>query len=332
MKNKNYTIKKQLVFGFYFFLLSGFAFAQEPTNTELTKTNSDNENITNKQNLNNEIEQILNSSKIENSEPKSASKSEAKKKKKEKVLSPLEIDANFYLDSIKSNNPSSPYRLGLRTGFMQIVGNIESIRFNEQSTMPFYGLEIVSDVIGKLGIEARGYYAKNSLYPPVDEINGSDVFQSSYDVGLRYTYEIDPTRKGNYFAFKVLYHNTENNFALEDPAEQIIVNSYSGILLGIEKAQPITRSLSLDASLDFILLNQVEGPSQLSMKDSGFALQVKGEAYYLVDWFKLRSRLGIAYWQGSFNNDLEEDAIETKLRKSHVQTYRSISFSYTLLF
>lgn len=246
--------------------------------------------------------------------------------------SPLEKKVAAYIDEITSKNPSSNKKITARTGLIQVVSNIKGIQLNANNTLLALALESQWALHKNWGLEVRGLFAQNSLFPPTTTMNSSDKSMLSFDIGGRYVWEFDPTRKGNYFAIKFLYHNTTNNFELEDSDEEMLMNSYTGIMGGIERSIPITKDIAVEASLDGVILINSKHKSSLSTEKNGFGLQVRGEMFYILGWLTKKDRFGISYWQSAFNNEFIDSSKEDKARKSFVQTFRMISFSYGLLF
>lgn len=245
---------------------------------------------------------------------------------------PLEKKVAAYIDEIKSKNPNSNKKINFRTGLLQVVSNIKGIQLNADNTMAAVALETQWEIYKNFGFEARALLAQNSVYQPINDMNKSDKNMVSFDVGGRYVWEFDPTRKGNYFAAKLLFHSSSNNFELEDSSEEFLMSSYSGILGGVERAIPITKEIAIEASLDGIIITDSTHKSSLDTEKNGFGLQVRGELFYIIGLLAKRDRIGIAYWQSAFNNEFTDSSKEDRARKSFVQTFRMISISYGFLF
>lgn len=245
----------------------------------------------------------------------------------------LEQQTRSFIDEINTANPSSQNKLNLRSGMIQIKGNTPGVAINEgDDSMPFMALEWLNTFSKNWGLELRLLHAQNILYEPSNTQNEADVFFQTIDLGARYIFEFDPIRKGNYFAFKVLYHQTSNNFELVAPTTTFLATGYSGAAIGIERGVTITDRIHLDASLDIMYSLAVDEKSSLNVKDNGYSLFVRGEFHYLVNWFNRRGQLGLAYWQAAYSNEFDSNSKVDSGRQNYVTTYRALSLSYSLLF
>ncbi len=245
----------------------------------------------------------------------------------------IEQQTRTYIGEILNNNPSSQTKLSLRTGLIQIKGNTPGIALNSgDDAMPFIAAEWIARFNKHWGSELRVLHGQNILYPASNDKNEADVFFRTIDVGLRYILEFDPLRKGNYFAFKLFYHQTSNNFELETPTTDFLAAGYSGPAFGIERGVTITNNIHLNASLDVLYTLNVDENSDLSVDDNGYALFVRGEFNYLVNWFSRRGQVGLAYWQSAYSNEFDATSKVNSGRQSYVSTYRVLSLSYSLLY
>lgn len=245
----------------------------------------------------------------------------------------VEQQTRAYIDEIINNNPSSQNKLSLRTGLIQIKGNTPGVALNSgDDTMPFVAAEWLARFNKHWGSEVRVLHGQNILYPAANDKNESDVFFRTIDVGLRYILEFDPLRKGNYFALKLFYHQTTNNFELETPNTDFLATGYSGPAFGVERGVTITSNIHLIASLDILYTLSVDEDSGLNVSDNGYSLFVRGEFNYLVNWFKRRGQVGLAYWQTSYSNEFDATSKIDSGRQNYVTTYRLLSLSYSLLF
>ena len=245
----------------------------------------------------------------------------------------LEQQSRAYIDEIINNNPSSQTKLNLRTGLIQIKGNTPGVAINSgDDTMPFVAAEWLMRINEHWGTEFRILHGQNILYPASNDKNEADVFFQTIDIGPRYIFEFDPLRKGNYFAFKLLYHQTANNFELVSPDINFLATGYSGPAIGIERGITITSNIHLEASLDLLYTLSVDEESDLNVKDNGYALFVRGEFHYLTNWFNRRGQVGLAYWQASYSNEFDSTSKVASARQNYVTTYRVLSLSYSLLF
>ncbi|MCB0394731.1 MAG: hypothetical protein KDD25_09235 [Bdellovibrionales bacterium] len=73
--------------------------------------------------------------------------------------------ADQIIKDIRDSHPPENGSFFFRTGLMQIdVNTKDAVNLNDEGVLPFVGGEFQWDIIDKLGIEIRGYYAQNSLY------------------------------------------------------------------------------------------------------------------------------------------------------------------------
>jgi hypothetical protein len=247
----------------------------------------------------------------------------------------IEQETKAYIEQIRSSNPSSQKKLSLRTGLIQIKGNTEGITLNAgDDTMPFVAGEWTTRMGKHWGLEIRALHGQNILYEPANDKNEADVYFQTIDFGARYILEFDPIRKGNYFVFKLMYHQTSNNFQLSDSTNQrfFLATGYNGAAIGIERGVSITDKIHLKASLDIMYTLGVEEESLGSVKDNGYALFARGEFHYLVDWFGARGQVGLAYWQAAYTNEFDAETKSFTARQNFTTTYRVLSLSYSYLY
>ncbi len=260
---------------------------------------------------------------------------EALEGRKKKKANPLIQEAKYYLKEIRANNPTSQKRLNLRTGLIQVVaGNTPGLKINSgDNTMPFLGGEWIHKFESPYGLEVRGLYAQNGLYPPNDSDVGranDSAFFYTADISGRYILEFDPTRKGNYFAARLGYHLTQNNFEVVDDVNQFIIQNYSGVLGGIERGLTVTERIHLTASLDMVLMLNTKDKTQRALKSDGYALFVRGEFYYLTK--NKKNQFGLSYWQAAYTGELDATSKTIFGKQNHVTTYRVLGLSYSWLF
>lgn len=249
-------------------------------------------------------------------------------------------EAYQIIDAIKDTNPPDAFRIEYRQGLMQVFSNsIDAVELNRLKSIPFIGIETVTRISNDLGLEARGYYARNFLFEhEASSPNKDDAFQYSYDAGPRYRFILDPTQIDDYVAIKLLYHNTTNNFKLAD-SRYVFMKQYNGIVLGVERSIPVTTKIGILASLDLNYITRATTDSTAELETTGIGFMMRGAAHYRVNWFGLTSRIGGAYWQGGFVNRFSPSASSTTDadsdaygKTSHVQTFRAVSVSYTVHF
>lgn len=254
--------------------------------------------------------------------------------------------AQALIDEIKAKHPPENGSFNFRLGVTQIETNTtNAINLNEEGVLPILGIEGRVDLIENLGLEIRGYYASNSLYASsTPEVNGTGAYEYSYDVGVRYTFILDETEVQNYFGFKVMSHTVHNNFEIinpddltDDSKQYIHMSDYQALSLGIERSFQITPDISLLASLDMMSILNSKSETAQNFESNGLAFQVRGEVFYRVDLFGIPGRVGGMYWQGAYTNKITDvddlNAENQNLgRSSHVQSFRTISFSYATWF
>ena len=256
-------------------------------------------------------------------------------------LPPVKVDVDPRLqesydiiDEIKKQNPPDIERIEFRSGLLQLFSNSpDGIELNELKTLPFWGLESVTHFSKAWGIEVRGYYAANVVFPvPADSPNGTSAYQLSYDGGISYRVVLDATRAQNYVAIKALYHSTENNFKIKSGSNSIFMKSYRGFSFGVERSIPVTPKIEINGDLDTVFINEAKSDSTEEFVQTGIGFHVRGSCSYRVDWFGDYSRIAAAYWQGGFVNRFSPGSQDTTGRTSHVQTFRAVSLSMVMNF
>lgn len=246
----------------------------------------------------------------------------------------IETQAIAIIDRTKKANPRYRSAISMRSGLMQLVINTpDDIALNTDKTLPFIGVEAILPLMRDISIEARYVYAQNILYAaPASSPNKDSANQTALDAGLRYTFIPDATQPGNYFATHLLYHQTTNNFKQSSPDALLYINTYTGVIWGVEKGFSVTPKIGLNASLDVLNIMDAQTKSSLLYEKTGIGFQVRGETYYLVDWFGHHGRLGAAFWQTGFSNKLAASSVDGLNKNTQFQSYRAVSASYSFLF
>lgn len=256
----------------------------------------------------------------------------------DRVSSSVLAKTNRILDQMKKSDPRGENYFNIRLGATQILSNTSGLETSPNKTLLTMGFDFNSRLFDNLYIEAR--YAKhtNTIAPTTlssdDSVSLSNLYQSSTDVGIKYRVILDETKPSNYLGFKLLAHNTTNNFILADSGAAIVINKYDGWVLGVEKGIPITSNLGIDASLDMININKVQESSEFTVSNTGVGFVVRGEVYYTFELGGQRLRAAMAYWQSGMVNEFDEDDKELFdiPRQNQVQTYRMISGSLGYVF
>ena len=252
--------------------------------------------------------------------------------------------AELIVESIIEDQSPNNIKYTFRSGLFQLTQNsTDAVNLNEPGYLPFFGFEGFVNIIDNFGLEARFQYAQNFLLPSsTPERNGTGAYQMVYDLGARYTWILDPTRTENHFVFKFMFHSYSNNFEVFDSDDEtnkgvIYVESYRALLGGIERSFYVTPIITVIASLDGLLITNLSSDSVLQVDQQGLGFQIRGEAFLDLSVVGVPGRLGGAYWQGAYTNQFKDvndsdiDA-ETTGKASHVQAFRAVSVSYSLLF
>lgn len=295
-----------------------------------------------------------NKSEVKKTSPKKLSKKKKKRSKKRKKKAKLKKTKNFEelyegdIDSItvnktneiirkmKNSDPGAENFINLRLGAIQILSNTTGLETSADKTLLSTGVDLNFRVWGNLYFEA--HYAKhlNTLTPATLSTDSSrtldDLYQQSTDVGVKYRVILDETKPSNYLGFKLMAHNTTNNFFVADTTAAIIITQYDGWVLGVEKGIPITTNLGIDASLDMISISKVKEISDFSVSNNGVGFVVRGEVYYVAKIGSQKLRLAMAYWQSGMVNEFSATDRELFDRQNQVQTYRMISGSLGYVF
>lgn len=276
---------------------------------------------------------------------KKARKSKKAKRKSQKDFEEIyagNIDSitinktNEIIRKMKTSDPGTENYLNIRLGAIQILSNTTGLETSADKTLLSTGLDLNFRIWGNVYFES--HYAKhtNTLTPAnlsTDAtISLKNLYQESTDVGLKYRIILDETKPSNYLGFKLMAHNTTNNFYVADPTAAIIITQYDGFVLGVEKGIPITSNLGIDASLDMISITKIKEVSDFNVKNTGVGFVVRGEVYYALKIGKQKLRLAMAYWQSGMVNEFTAADRELFDRQNQVQTYRMISGSIGAVF
>lgn len=249
----------------------------------------------------------------------------------ESAVDPRITQSYEIIDDIKSRNPPDNFRAEVRSGLLQVFTNSpDSVELNRLKTLPFIAIESTVQATDNIGLEIRGYYARNFLFPTTPgSPNKSNAYQMSYDAGIKYRFILDATQIDDNVSLKLLYHNTTNNFILANQ-NTIFMKSYQGVVAGVERSIPVTPKIGILASLDLNFISQAKSDSNEEFINQGIGFQMRGNCYYRTDWFGVASRIGAAYWQGGFVNRFTPGSQSNTGRTSHVQTFRAVSLSYVM--
>ncbi|MFK8137035.1 MAG: hypothetical protein AB8E15_01630 [Bdellovibrionales bacterium] len=246
-----------------------------------------------------------------------------------KIDSSVVTEASNILEELYNSNPNSDRYLGVILGAVQIVTNTEGLDDTGSSAFPIYGIDFNYRIYDELYIEAKYFKASNDFNTDDSVLNGPKASQTTYDVGFKYRIILDKTKPSNYLGFKLLSHNTVNNFKTS-ATNTLIINRYKGIGVGVEKGIPITKSLGMDASFDIINISQAatDQATDLGFEDNGLGFTVRGEFYLKLTEFM---RASVSYTQNGMLNKLESTGISATSKTYQSQTYRLVggAFAYS---
>lgn len=236
------------------------------------------------------------------------------------------------LDQIKSANPPQNGFIRTRTGLIQFIMNTTTnVKLSPDNVLPAVGTEGFFRIHKNLGFEGSLVYS--TVYEQTAVQQGNMLF---YKVGPRYTFYLDRTNLANFFAVKLFYHVNENTFK-PLTTDLLLINKYRGYALSIERSIPASRKIGILASLDLMQITEAKANnSTQSYVEKGLGFEFRGEIFYTLPWFKSASRLGLAYWQQSYANEMGYDGDNiirySTNRQNFFQVSRAIWASYSVLF
>ncbi len=254
--------------------------------------------------------------------------------------------AKLIIDKVRKEQAPSRGNIYFRFGLLQLDTNTaDAVNLNEDGILPFTSIEGSAHVYENFGFEGKYSIAQNILYPSTDpDVNGTSANQQMLEYGFRYKWVIDETRTENYFSFKILGHTVQNNFEVfnpddstDDTKSRVYMKSYQAMIFGVERSFYVTPAISLIAGLDMMGIVDAQSDTAQEYEKQGLGFQVRGEVYYRVDWFGVPSRIGGLYWQGGYTNkfkdvDDTDSSLENLGKSRHVQSFRALSVSYSVLF
>lgn len=250
-------------------------------------------------------------------------------------ISPASLQTtNRILQEMKNSDPGSDRYLGIRVGSVQILSNLPGLETSQNKTLATTGADLNFRLYRNFYIE--GIYTKSLNI--IDPVRFSadpnrlldDLFYETIDVGLKYRFLLDETKPSNYLGFRLLHHQTNNNFPNADPGGAILVNAYQGLSFGVEKGIPITDSLGINASLDMISIDNSTINSDFNLQTTGLGFVVRGEVFYKLRFLGLSWRTALAYWQSGMINEIAASDRALFERQNKVLTYRMISGSIAI--